>query len=243
MNLGNQYVSAISFWVLEESDGSSNFGQTGFVEVDGAVWSGSQFDPHANVGRNIWQQVTISLNRAVSTLVIFGYDITNSGSLFIDDVLVTTSGSGSALSQDFESGLGNWTATPIGATSHGTSTLRAHGGSRAYRMGRSTCSSNCYGNNNHGVRLSLPLGQYVSTLTFWVLEESDGSSNFGQTGFVEVDGQMVSGSQFDPHSNVGRNTWQLISISLNRQVSTLSIYAYDITNSGSVFVDDIVINP
>lgn len=143
---------------------------------------------------------------------------------------------------DFESGLDGWVVTVERTAQHAIVSSPVHGGNAALKAGPSSCSANCYGPSEQGIRLSRSFGgQHVASIDFWVLEEATTSSNFGQSGWVIVDGEQLPGSAFNPHTTHGKNTWVRISAPVNQPVTELTIYVRDITSSGYIVIDDITV--
>lgn len=143
----------------------------------------------------------------------------------------------------FESGDGGWvgSATRSGIQ-YGTTTRSAHRGDRSYQMGPSNCPANCGNQTSNPANVDVTYalnGRFVERITLWVMEDSDRSDNFGQSFGLWADGELLAGS--DPHSHQGKGTWVRIDVEVGRPVGTLQFGGHDMTSSGALFVDDIVI--
>lgn len=129
------------------------------------------------------------------------------------------------------------------STSAGVRETSAFGSTRAFGFGVSTCGSNCYYSYATRLVITLPESTYVSAISF---NEMEVYGNWGSAGKVEVDGENLTSAWFDfsrpPYNDHNADTsFRHKSFEIDRKVTTLSLYVWDITRVSECFIDDLVV--
>jgi hypothetical protein len=116
------------------------------------------------------------------------------------------------------------------------------GSSKAFGFGKSTCNSGCWYGNTCTLRINLPEPCFIAVISF---REAELGGNYGSTGYVKVDGQVVEDGEFqrlpwnDLTADAAFRTHGLLA---NRYGQTVELTVIDITGSSEMFIDDIAIS-
>ncbi|MFH1700168.1 MAG: choice-of-anchor J domain-containing protein [Candidatus Zixiibacteriota bacterium] len=121
--------------------------------------------------------------------------------------------------------------------------LTSFGSTKAYGYGRSTCNASCFYNYVTRLIITFPAPTYAHALTF---KEMELYGNWGAKGMILIDGELFTpGDQHFgrlPHNDHTSDTSYRVPVFLiDKEVTTVEIQVYDITNRSEIFVDDITI--
>jgi len=115
------------------------------------------------------------------------------------------------------------------------------GSSYAFGFGRSTCGASCFGGFTS--RLSIPLSgpNFIRAIQF---NEAELYDNWGSHGYILLDGVQIPNFEFSrsPSNNRrGDTAYRTRYLEVNRTVTNVAFYTYDITSASELFIDDLEI--
>jgi hypothetical protein len=141
---------------------------------------------------------------------------------------------------NFENGTETLEFETNGNVPYGISDSYAHEGSYSLKVGPSSCGASCFDYYTVSITKQFDTPNYVSSISAWIYEEG----NWGGGGFLKIDGEDIKDLSF---SNISNNSseqpgWVKKYWDINKSVSTITFYFYDMTSSNAMFIDDIEIN-
>jgi hypothetical protein len=115
------------------------------------------------------------------------------------------------------------------------------GSSKAFGFGKSDCNAGCWYGNTCTIRLEFPEPSAIGIISF---REAELDGNYGSTGYVTVDGQVVEDGEFQrlPWNDLIADTTYREHVLVANVVGTVVEFrVIDITGTSEMFIDDILI--
>lgn len=121
----------------------------------------------------------------------------------------------------------------------GIKSTAVFGSTKAFGFGESACSVNCWYSYTSTLRIEFPEPVPIALITF---REAELDGNWGSTGYVCVDGQVVEDGEFQRtpwNDGIADTTYRSHTLVVNRIGKNVEFRVVDITGTSEMFVDDI----
>ncbi len=131
--------------------------------------------------------------------------------------------------------VGNFTSAPaIKPSTH-------FGSTKAFGFGKTDCTADCWDDNTSTLRIQLPESVPIALISF---DEAELDGNYGSTGYVMVDGQVVNDGTFERlpwNDGIADSEFRHHELTVNLVGRTIDFKVIDITSTSEMFIDNIEI--
>jgi hypothetical protein len=203
------------------------------------------------VGRT-WTYFNFSYPYDVDDVLFYFVDLPNSNSVFIDDIKISgtchtptpvpsptpvcPSPSPVYFADSFESGFGSWSVRSEGGVTYGI-TGDAQDGASAFKINRSSCPFDCYGNTSATITKMFTNPLSRATISFWSKTEMSIGS-YIQVIIYDTEAGTKRILTVPPRGS----GWEYHEVEYIGRIYEVRIFFVDITSTNAAFIDNIVID-